>query len=184
VSWLEICAVALALGYVILAIRQHIACWLLGGLSSALYILIFWQAQLYMESGLQLLYIALSVYGFMQWRRASEQPQLPITRWPLSLHLGLAVPVLGAALLSGWWLSNHTDAAFPYLHSLTTWASVLTTFMVARKVLENWLYWIGIDAVCVVLYWQRDLHLTAALFVLYLILAIIGFRQWRRDWRP
>lgn len=182
-SWLEASAVALALGYVILAIRQHIGCWLLGALSSAIYIKIFWDARLYMESGLQLLYIALSVYGFLQWQQRKQQPPLAVSRWPLTRHLGCWLLVAGATALSGHLLKTHTAAAFPYIDSLTTWAAVVTTVMVAKKVLENWLYWIAIDAVCMVVYWQRELHLTAALFALYLVLAALGYRQWRQAYR-
>ncbi len=187
-NWVEALAVALALGYVILAIRQHSACWLLSALASVLYIGIFWKAKLYMESGLQLLYIALSAYGYWQWQRgrasdAAAVKPLCVTRWPLEVHAACALLVLGTSAISGYLLATYSDAAFPYIDSLTTWASVLTTIMVARKVLENWLYWIAIDAVSGVLYWQRDLHLTAGLFALYLVLAAIGYVQWKRSFQ-
>ena len=78
---------------------------------------------------------------------------------------------------------SHTNAAFPYADSFTTVAAIVTTFMVARKVLENWGYWFVIDSISVYLYAARELYLTALLFVLYLILIVIGFRSWYRDYR-
>ena len=77
-------------------------------------------------------------------------------------------------------MSENTDAAWPYVDSFTTWASVFTTVMVARKILENWLYWFAIDAISVPLYLERELYLTAALFIAYLLIVIIGFLSWRQ----
>jgi nicotinamide mononucleotide transporter len=78
---------------------------------------------------------------------------------------------------------SRTDAAFPYFDSFTTVAAIVTTYMVARKVLENWLYWFVIDSISVYLYLARGLTLTALLFVLYLVLIVIGWRRWWLDWR-
>jgi len=85
------------------------------------------------------------------------------------------------SLISGYLLNRHTEAAWPYLDSFTTWASVVTTYMVTKKVLENWLYWIVIDSLSIFLYLDRGLHLTALLFVGYTVIAIFGFYQWRQS---
>ena len=87
------------------------------------------------------------------------------------------------ALLSGYWLAENSDAAFPYLDSLTTWASLLCTWMVVKKVLENWLYWIAIDTLSIWLYWQKGLYPTVALFALYVVIAVFGYLLWRRGYR-
>jgi len=79
---------------------------------------------------------------------------------------------------SGALLERYTDAALPYLDSFTTWGSILTTWMVTRKILENWLYWLVIDSVSIYLYLDRGLYLTAGLFVLYLIIVLFGYRKW------
>ena len=85
-------------------------------------------------------------------------------------------------LVSGWLLSQHTSAAWPYVDSFTTWASVFTTYLVARKYLQNWLYWIVIDAVSVPLYIERGLSLTALLFAAYIVIAVLGYISWRNHY--
>jgi nicotinamide mononucleotide transporter len=108
---------------------------------------------------------------------------LQVSSWPPAFHM---VPLLLVALLtvlSGALLTGYSDAASPYLDSFVTWGSIVTTWMVARKVLQNWHYWFVIDTVSVYLYISRDLLLTASLFVLYLILIIFGYRQWRASMR-
>ncbi len=78
-------------------------------------------------------------------------------------------------------LTAYSQAALPYIDSFTTWGAIVTTWMVTRKILENWIYWFVIDAVSVYLYVSRGLFLTAVLFLIYLVLIVIGYRTWRRD---
>jgi len=85
--------------------------------------------------------------------------------------------------VSGYLLSSKTDAAFPYIDSLTTWAAIWATFLVARKVLENWWYWLAIDSASVFIYWSRDLELTSLLFVLYVIMIPFGIVSWTRSYK-
>ena len=97
-----------------------------------------------------------------------------------------AVAIGGSLLASavlGNWLARHTNAAFPYFDAFVTVSSVVTTYMVARKILENWLYWLVIDSLSAYLYFARELYLYAALFVLYLVLVVLGWLRWHRDWR-
>jgi nicotinamide mononucleotide transporter len=91
--------------------------------------------------------------------------------------------IVVASLLSGFLLSTRTDAAYPYIDSLTTWGAIWATFLVARKVLENWWYWLAIDAASVFIYWSRDLEQTAALFVLYLVMIPFGIVSWTRSYK-
>jgi nicotinamide mononucleotide transporter len=174
----ELAAVVLAIAYLLLAIRQNIACWAAAIASAAIYTALMFEARLYMETLLQLFYIGMAVYGWASWRQAGEAT-LRVSSWPLAFHL---MPMLLIALLtfgSGALLSGFSDAASPYLDSFTTWGAMVTTWMVARKVLQNWHYWFVIDSVSVYLYVSRDLLLTAALFLLYLALIVVGYRQWR-----
>ena len=118
------------------------------------------------------------------WRQgATDEHPLPIQRWALPGHVTAIGAVVIAASVSGYLLSAHTDAALPYLDSFTTWGSILTTWMVARKVLENWLYWLVIDSVSIYLYLDRELYLTALLFVAYLVIVIFGYLRWLRHYR-
>jgi nicotinamide mononucleotide transporter len=179
-SWIEIIAAALAVAYLLLAIRQRIECWVAAFVSSCLYVWVLFTARLYMESLLNAFYAAMAVYGFWQWRQGSAGVALAVSRWPLLRHLAGALGILGLSLISGYFLRRYTPAAWPFVDSMVTWSSVFATFLVARKVYENWHWWLVIDSVSLCLYFTRHLYLTTLLFALYLMLIVIGMRQWRR----
>ena len=179
----EVAAVALALAYLILAVRQNILCWLAQLLSACLYMGLFFSARLYMESGLQVFYAAMAIYAWYQWRYGGEEHAgVRIHVWGLHRHAITLTIIVALSGMFGWGMT-HTGAAFPYADSFTTVAAIVTTYMVARKVLENWAYWFVIDSISVYLYVARELYLTALLFLLYLVLIVIGFRSWWRDYR-
>ncbi len=178
-TW-EIAAVALAIIYLVLAIRQNVACWPAAIASAAIYIVLMYQARLYMESLLQLFYIAMACYGWFNWQSRNGD-ELPVTSWPIAFHVVLLLAMGLLTVTAGLLLATYSDAASPYLDSFTTWGAIITTWMVARKVLQNWHYWFVIDSVSVWLYLDRGLLLTALLFVCYLFLIVIGLRQWRRS---
>ena len=183
ISLLEGASVAFAVAYLVLVIRQNILCWAAALISVLLSLILFYEVSLYMESALQVFYAGMAVYGWQQWRRGgADNKGVSIRTWPLRVHALVLVVIAALSAAFGWFLSG-TDAAFPYLDSFTTVAAVIATFMVAKKVLENWIYWFIIDSVSVYLYAARDLPLYAALFVFYLVLIVIGFRQWLADWR-
>ncbi len=181
-SPLEAVAVLAAIGYLVLAIRQNIWCWLFAGISTAIYVWLFFGAKLYMESVLNLFYFGMAIYGWAVWYRGTgDHEDLPVSVWPMQSH---AVAIAGIAVLAmanGWMLDTWTDAAFPYVDSATTWGAIWATFLVARKVFENWYYWLVIDAASVVIYWQRELEFTALLFVVYLLMIPFGIVAWRRS---
>jgi nicotinamide mononucleotide transporter len=186
-AW-EVLAVVLAVAYLVLAIRQNIWCWAAAAVSTVLYLFIMFQSQLYMESVLQLFYLAMAVYGWYSWRHPAKgegdgEGALKVTTWPLRLHLFAIASVLVLVYISGDLLARYSDAALPHLDSFTTWGAIVATFMVARKLLENWLYWFVIDAVSIGLYLNRDLFFTAALFGAYLVMIVIGYRSWRASMR-
>ena len=112
----------------------------------------------------------------------TNETTLPITTWSWHRHALTIAGIVFAAMATGWLLSG-TDARLPYIDSFTTWASVVTTYMVARKVLENWIYWFCIDAISIALYIDRELYYTAILFALYLVMVIIGWLAWYRTWK-
>ena len=178
---LETLAVFLGIGYLLLAMRESSLCWYCAFFSTALYVWIFGDVSLYMESALNVYYMAMAVYGWLQWQRGgADKSGVKIVRWTARQHiLGVAI-ILAASVTSGYLLSSNTAAKLPYLDSFTTWGSVFTTIMVAQKVLENWLYWIVINSVSIYLYIDRGLDQTAAMFFLYLVLATIGFLTWKK----
>ena len=179
-QWLEVLAVALAILYLLLAIRQNIWCWAAAAVSTVLYLYIMYRAGLYMESALQLFYLAMAGYGWYEWRYGGAgHTGLEVSTWPWRHHLFAIGAVALLVIVSGGLLSRYTAAALPFADSFTTWAAVVATFMVARKILENWIYWFVIDAVSIGLYLSRELYFTAALFGAYLVMIVFGYRAWR-----
>ena len=185
-SWspVEAAAVLFAVLYLVLAIRQNIYCWSCAGISTAIYVLLFLDAKLYMESALNVFYFAMAIYGWIVWSRGrSDERILPVSVWPAARHGYAITTVIAMSLISGYLLSRYTDAAYPYIDSLTTWSAIWATFLVARKVLENWWYWLVIDVASVFIYWARDLQLTSVLFVVYVVMIPFGLISWTRSWR-
>ena len=180
---LETLAVALGLSYLLLAMRENSLCWYCAFFSTAIYVYIFGDVSLYMESALNVYYMGMAVYGWLQWQKGgANHSGVEIVRWTAKHHIICILVILIASVISGYLLSVNTDARLPYLDSFTTWASVLTTVMVARKVLENWLYWIVINSVSIYLYIDRDLDQTAAMFTLYLVLSVLGYVVWKKNY--
>jgi nicotinamide mononucleotide transporter len=179
-SWVEILAAVLAVAYLLLAIRQRLECWVAAFVSSCLYVWVLFAAHLYMESVLNAFYAAMAVYGFRQWHRGAGGTVLAVSRWPVVRHLAGVLGILCLSAISSYFLRRFTPAAWPFVDSMVTWSSVFATFLVARKVYENWHWWLVIDSVSLCLYFTRHLYLTMLLFILYLMLIVIGMRQWRR----
>jgi len=183
-SPLELVAVLAAVAYLLLAIRQNIWCWLCAGVSTAIYVFLFANTRLYMESVLNVFYFAMAIYGWSVWASGrSGDNEMPVAVWPGLVHTRAIVVVIIASLVSGYLLSFYTDAEFPYIDSLTTWGSIWATFLVARKVLENWWYWLVIDLASIFIYWSRDLQLTSILFIAYVIMIPFGLISWSRTLR-
>ena len=182
-SPLEIAAVFFAVAYLLLVIRENVLCWPAALIGVLLSLVVFYDARLYMESALQIFYAGMAVYGWYEWRHGGRRGQgVAISVWSWRYHaLAIGATVVLTAV-AGTLLRAYTDAAYPYLDSFTTIGALITTYMVARKVLENWVYWFVIDALLVYLYGARGLFLFAALFVGYLVLVVIGFRAWMRQW--
>lgn len=173
----------LALAYLWLAMRESLWCWPAALVSTTIYTWLFWEVSLLMDSALNVYYMLMAVYGFYTWFYPSQKKDVTIHRWSWRAHVITIVSVLLASAASGYLLQKNTGAAWPYLDSFTTWASVVTTFMVARKVLENWIYWIVIDSVALCLYIERGLYPTAALFAIYLVMCVFGLMMWQKKYR-
>ncbi len=183
-SGIEIAAAVLAVVYLLLAIRQSLGCWVAAFISSCLYVWVLFGARLYMESALNAFYAAMAVYGFWQWRPGAGGEALQVRRWSAARHTMGALGVIGLSVVSSYFLRRFTPAAWPFVDSLVTWSSVFATYLVARKVYENWHWWLLIDSVSLCLYFTRRLYLTMLLFAFYLVLIVIGMRQWRRAAAP
>lgn len=180
-SWIELTAAALAVAYLWLAIGQRLSCWFAAFISSVLYVWVLFSARLYMESVLNAFYAAMAVYGFWQWQHGKGGGALSVNRWPVIRHAFAALGIVALSLVTAFFLRRYTPAAMPFPDSMVAWGSVFATFLVARKVYENWHWWLLIDSVSMYLYFTRHLYATMLLFGLYLILIVIGMREWRRS---
>lgn len=179
----EVIAVTLALVYLVLAIRQNVWCWPAALLSASIYLFLMWQASLYLQSVLQLFYMAMACYGWRRWRRGIDDPARTIVSWRATQHIVPLAIIITSGLALGTWMDRFSDAPFPFLDALVACGAVVTTWMVARKVLQNWHYWLIIDTVSLWLFVQQGLWLTAMLFFVYLVLVLVGYRAWRASFR-
>lgn len=183
-SPIETIAAALGLAYLLLAVRRNLWCWLCALLSTSIYLVLFAQAKLYMQSALQVFYLAMAIYGYLEWRRGrSESGEVLIRSWPFRMHALALGGIALATVVNGWLLAQSTDAVAPYVDSFVTWGSVVTTWMVARRLIENWLYWVVFDSVAAYLYFTQNLPATTLLFVLYVGIVIRGYVKWRKQQR-
>ena len=185
----EIIAVLASLTYVVLASREHRGCWPAAMLGSTIYVIVFFQYQLYMDSALNIFYVVMAIYGWLMWKNsqteidfvaAASKEKTNIKKWRGIKHINAIAIIILLSAFSGFYLDNYTDAAYPYLDSLTTWSSFLATWMVVNKILETWLYWIVIDAASIYLYINKELYFTALLFGLYVIIATYGYLHWKK----
>jgi nicotinamide mononucleotide transporter len=179
----EAAGAVLGVIYVLLAIRENAWCWPIGLANAALFAAVFFHARLYGAAALQGVYVVLSVYGWHEWRRggAGESP-LPVSRTPA--RWGVVLALLGAAGSVGFGLFlARTNAALPFTDASTTAFSLVAQWMATRKWLENWLVWIAVDAVYLVMYLSQQLYATTALYAVFLVMAVFGFRQWRTSLR-
>ncbi len=176
----ELLAVASGVAYIWLAIRQHRGCWIAGGISTAFFTAVFIEARLPLQAGLQVFYVALSVYGWRAWRPGAEASMRPRS-WPWPRQLLALAAVGGAAAAGAPLLASMPGFAAPLADALGTLASLVATWMLARRIIDTWYWWIVIDAGLATLYFSQGLRLTAGLYLAYGLLAIAGLRAWRQS---
>ena len=178
---LELVAVFTAVTYLILAAKEDVRCWYAALISSLLYIYIMFQAGLVMESILQIFYVLMAIYGYLQWNNMiSVDSDLSIKSWNKINHLYSIGLVILLSAFSGILLERYTQAVLPFLDAFTTFGAIITTYMVAKKIIENWIYWFVIDSISIYLFISRELYLTALLFFVYLIIIIFGYISWKK----
>ena len=182
-SPLEAASVILGIAYSVLAVRRSRWCWVSGGISSAILVYLFARARLPMQSALQMFYVAMSAYGFRSWVRHEKEADSVVTTWPAPAHLVAWIVILALSAVSSRWLAAETGAAWPFLDSVTTWASLVATWLVVRMKLENWLYWIAIDLVLTYLCAAQQLPFVGLLYATYLGISVVGFVAWLKTYR-
>ncbi|BFM10545.1 nicotinamide riboside transporter PnuC [Simiduia litorea] len=182
-SAFELVAVLLALAYIVLVLRESLWCWPAAFLSTAIYTWLFWEVALLMESVLNVYYMFMAGYGYWTWRYAKVNAEKSIESWSVKKHLLLITATTGLSLLAGYCMANFTQADFPWLDAATTCFAIVTTWLVAQKILENWLYWIVIDAASIYLYLNKGFMLTSVLFIVYIGIAIAGYFSWTKSYQ-
>jgi len=180
----EIGAAVLGVAYILLAAKESLWCWPFAFVSTLIYTLLFWDGQLPMQALLNFYYMAMAIYGFWLWRRNDHaEDNIHITSWSWSKHLIFIVIGTVLSLITAYYLQTNQLSQSPYLDASVTIFSVMNTWLMARKVLQNWTYWIIIDAAAVVLYFETAYYATVILFALYIVLAISGLISWQRRFK-
>lgn len=168
-----------------LVTRQSIWSWPLGVLNALFYMMVFARTGLYSDTGLQVVYFTLSLYGWWHWWRGGpDHAPVVVTRTPRPLATRLAIIVLLTWIALAVITSRIPGAALPWLDSILVATSLVAQWMMTRKLLENWLLWIAVDVVYIGLFVNRGLPLTAVLYTVFLGLATLGYVEWRRSVIP
>lgn len=180
---IEIIAVLCGLISVILTIKQNIWCWPVGLVQVVLFIGIFYEAKLYSDMVLHVIYVFLQFYGWYHWLYGDKnRDRLPVTQLDLiPLAIWCGVVVIGTSLW-GYAMFRWTDAAFPFADAFIMVASLIAQWLMAQKKLQSWWFWISVDVVAVYVYWYKELNLTAILYAIFLVLATLGWLAWRKTY--
>lgn len=183
-NYIELLGAILGIAYIFFSIRQSILTWPIGLLTSVLYVWVFFASKLYADMGLQMYYVVISIYGWYEWlfgNKTNHSEPIKVSRITLKLSIVLSVISFFLFLLIWFILKNYTDSPVPMADSLATALSIVATWMLARKIMEHWLVWIFVDAFSVGLFWYKDLMPTVVLFVVYTVMAYIGYREWKQE---
>lgn len=178
-SYLEIFAVALGIANVGLLIRRSIWNYPFGIVMVSIYGYIFFGAKLYSEAALQVFFLVIQFYGWARWREVKEQSGAINVAWSsVGVMAGSLAVTLVLAFALGSAMERFTDAAAPFPDALIAAASVTAQLLMVMRRTESWVYWIAVDCLAIWLFYTRDLALTSGLYAVFLVMAIIGLRQW------
>jgi len=175
-NWITVCAAISGILYIILAAKENVWCWLAASISVSLYMYINYDLGYYSQAVLQIFYLFMAIYGYVMWNKLDPER---IKEWSAKKHIFIIF--LGAIItfIIGFILTEYVeDSEQPLLDSLTTVFSVFASYMVAKKVLGNWLYWIVIDSLIIYLYYIQGEFILALQFLAYIIIAVYGYFSW------
>lgn len=181
-NWLEVLGTLLGLIYIYQEIKASIYLWITGIVMPVIYCVVYWQAGLYADVGIQVYYIVAAVYGLLVWKffrsksgNTMRIKHLPPKKYPS--YLGLFVV---SYIVIVYILIFYTDSDVPFLNALDTSLAVVGLILLARKYIEQWIAWIVVDFICVGLFIIKGIYFTAALYALYTVLAVYGYHVWKR----
>lgn len=179
-------AVFLSVSYLLLAIKQNLWCWIAAFFSTLIYSILFFDASLLMDSALNIFYLVMAVYGWYSWKYGNikaQMQELNISTYGMVRNIKIIIVLILVSLVLGYIMANYTSADFAYLDTFTTVFAVFSTYMLTKKVLENWLYWVMIDTVSIYIYIQKGFYLTAVLFAVYTVLAVVAYIKWKNEYK-
>ena len=175
-NWITICAAISGILYIILAAKENVWCWLAASISVCLYMYINYDLGYYSQAVLQIFYLFMAIYGYVMWNKLDPER---IKEWSAKKHLFIVFIGAIITFIIGFILTEYVeDSEQPILDSLTTVFSVFASYMVAKKVLGNWLYWIVIDSLIIYLYYIQGEFILALQFLVYIIIAVYGYFSW------
>lgn len=184
---LELLGTAVGIIYLWLEYRASIYLWIAGIIMPAIYIFIYYKAGLYADFGINIYYLLIAIYGWIAWKtgftlsnRNRKSSELPISRTPGHIWPRIAAAYITAQLFITWILIEYTDSTVPIADSFTTALSIVGMWMLARKYVEQWWVWCVVDVASAALYVYKELYFTAALYAVYAIIAIFGYRKWKK----
>jgi len=182
---IEVMGAILGILYIIFSVKQNILTWPTGLLTSLLYIVVFYSSKFYAGMGLQAYYVVISIYGWFYWLRGkhTQTQNIPVRKTSARLWGKLIISSIFIYILLLFILLNFTDSDIPYLDSLTTALSIVATWMLARKYIEHWLIWIFVDLLSSALYVYKNLWATVILFIIYTVMAYLGYTEWLKDFK-
>jgi len=182
-SW-EITAALLGVAYVILAAKESLWTWVFGFFSTLIYTILFWEGALVSSSFLNFYYMIMAVYGYYSWRKGAEEKTLNISKYSALKNLSIIAVGLLLSAVMGYLSTTYTDAKMAYMDAFVMVFSIIATWMLTQKILENWLYWLVIDSVAIVLYWNSGYLATVVLFAVYIMLGVYAYFTWRKEYHP
>lgn len=181
--YIEIIGTLLSFIYLYLSVKQKISLWIFGFLCSAMYVVVFYQSRFYAGMTLQIYYVLMSIYGWYSWKRgvSNIDTTLPVRKTKFTEAIILTIVTSLIFIIYYAVLKHLTDSPVPFVDSFTSALSITATWMLTKKMIEQWILWIVVDIVSIALFFYRDLHFTALLFIVYSIMAVVGFFQWRKS---
>jgi len=182
-NWIEIVGAILSLIYLYLSIKQKLSLWFFGIISSLFYIVIFFQTKFYADMSLQFYYVVISIYGWINWKHGDDVAgkEMPAAQLTKRLFVNLCIATGLIYIIYYFILSRFTDSTIPKADSIVGALSIVGTWMLARKLIENWIVWIVADGLCVGLYFYKGLYPTAILFIIYTLMAAVGYWEWKKS---
>ena len=181
-NWLEVLGTLVGLVYIYQEIKASIYLWITGVIMPAIYCVVYWQAGLYADVGIQIYYIVAAVYGLFVWKffRSKSGNTLRIKHLPLKKYPSYIGLFVASYIIIAYILKSYTDSDVPFLNALDTSLAVVGIILLARKYIEQWIAWIIVDIICVGLFVIKGIYFTAALYALYSVLAVYGYYVWKR----